>query len=135
MAKVNSKHAQAVLSALIDGTDPKTGADICPDSVLQDVDIIRCLIAGREALASVQARTARRALLPKSVGTTWTEEEERDLVDAYSNGQPIDQIAQKHSRTIRAIEARLERLGLLTSVERTTSNRFTGELPPNMKKS
>jgi hypothetical protein len=66
------------------------------------------------AIDQMTARLARRARLPDKVGKTWTDEEEQRLRDEFSGGEPIPLIATKHGRAIRAIEARLERLGLLT---------------------
>jgi hypothetical protein len=72
-------------------------------------------------------------LLPDGVGQTWTEEEERRLRESFSNGSAVSDIAGAHKRTIRAIEARLQRLGLITfeqrMYKRTTSNAFMGESP------
>jgi hypothetical protein len=59
----------------------------------------------------------------------WTEEEERLLKEAFSTGVEIPEIAGAHKRTVRAIEARLQRLGLITFEQRTTSNAFMGESP------
>jgi hypothetical protein len=78
------------------------------------------------AMDQVEARAVRRALLPESVGKTWTEEEEQQLKGEFARSEAIPAIAAKHGRTIRSIEARLERLGLLRHDQRTTSNSFTG---------
>jgi len=60
------------------------------------------------------------------VGTTWTPEEERSLVTAFQAGDAFEAIAEMRGRTVRAIEARLERLGLLTAEQRRTRDSFTG---------
>jgi hypothetical protein len=124
MAKVDSKRAQSVLTALIDGVHPETGAELAEESVLQDVVVVRSLLIARGALEAAEARTARRALLPRGVGRTWSADEERELIDAFKAGQSINKIAADHSRTVRAIEARLERLGRITAAQRFTSNNF-----------
>ena len=118
MAKVDSKRAQSVLTALIDGVHPETGAELADESVLQDVVVVRSLLIARGALEAAEARTTRRALLPRGA------DEERELTDAFKAGQSINKIAADHSRTVRAIEARLERLGLITAAQRFTSNNF-----------
>jgi hypothetical protein len=82
------------------------------------------------AIDQMTARLERRAQLPESVGKTWTDEEERQLRQEFTNGEPIPLIATKHSRTIRAIEARLEKLGLLAADQRTTHNSFVGQVSP-----
>jgi CO dehydrogenase/acetyl-CoA synthase epsilon subunit len=83
------------------------------------------------ALEQVEARMLRRAQSPESVGKTWTEEEEQQLKDEFARSEPIPIIATKHERTIRAIEARLKRLGLLRANQRTTDNSFVS--PPSQR--
>jgi hypothetical protein len=75
----------------------------------------------------MSARLARRAQLPSSVGKAWTEEEERRLKDEFSADDPIPLIASKHGRTIRAIESRLEKLGILTADQKMSTNSFAGK--------
>lgn len=109
---------------------PETGIELKDDSVLQDVDVVRCLMVARDALEAVEARALRRAQLPSSVGKPWTTEEETMLVTAFSDGDSVHKIAEKHARTVRAIEARLERIGLITADQRVTNNSFTGSALP-----
>jgi hypothetical protein len=126
MAKPNSKSARRVLNALIDGTNPATGVDLSDESVLQDVEVVRCLMVARDALEAVEARALRRAQLPSGVGKPWSAAEESLLVADYRAGNTVHKIAEKHTRTVRAIEARLERLGLITASQRMTNNNFMG---------
>jgi hypothetical protein len=124
--KDNYPRAKQVLQSLISGADPATGCDLPKDSILNRVDVIRALLSSIEAIEQVTARAARRALLPDGVGQPWTEEEEQRLKEAFANGDAVSEIAGAHKRTVRAIEARLERLGLITVEQRITSNSFTG---------
>ena len=126
MAKANSANAKRVLTALIDGVHPETGAELKNESILQSVGVLRCLMTARDALATVEARELRRAQLPSGVGKTWTDEEEQQLVTQFQAGEPLENIADSHSRTVRAIEARLERMGLITASQRVTNNNFFG---------
>ncbi len=82
------------------------------------------MLAGIGALQDSVGRASRRASLPKNIGKAWSEEEHESLVAAFQDGEPIPQIAARHGRTVRAIEARLERHGLIQPSERTTENRF-----------
>ena len=75
--------------------------------------MLRALLASVAALDAVQARTLRRAQLPAGVGKTWSDSEEQQLREEYQQDMPIPDIAARHSRTVRAIEARLGRMGLL----------------------
>ncbi len=124
--------ARQILQSLIQGIDPVTGAELPRETVLQHADVLRALLAGLSALEQTAARAQRRAQLPGNVGQSWTTEEESRLVAAFKKGDSPDVIARQHGRTLRAIEARLEKLGLITADERTTSGGFTGvsEEPP-----
>ena len=64
--------------------------------------------------------------MPGNVGRPWSETEQAELVAAYKAGEAPAALAEKHGRTLRAIEARLERLGLLRSEQRTTRGGFVG---------
>ena len=132
MKNNNYPRARQVLQSLIQGVDPATGSDLPKDRILNRVDVIRALLSSIDAIEQVTARAARRALLPDGVGQPWTEEEERRLTEAFSNGDAVSDIAGAHKRTIRAIEARLQRLGLITFEQRTTSNAFMGESPKDV---
>ena len=118
--------ARQVLQSLIQGLDPVTGEELPRETVLQHADVLRALLAGLSALEQTAARAQRRAQLPDNVGQTWTTEEERKLVAAFKSGGSPLSIAREHGRTLRAIEARLEKLGLITAEERTTRGGFTG---------
>jgi hypothetical protein len=122
--------ARQILQALVQGIDPLTGEELVAGTVLQHADVLRALLAGVSALEQMAARAQRRAQLPGNVGRTWTAEEEGMLVAGFKSGDSLAAIAAKHGRTLRAIEARLERLGLLTSDQRTTHNSFVSSAGP-----
>jgi hypothetical protein len=121
------RKARAVLQALIEGFDPVTGDELPEEAIVNRIEINRSMIVAVTAIEQVEARNLRRSLLPESVGKAWSQEEERQLKAEFARSEPIADIATKHKRTIRSIEARLERLGLLRSDQRTTSNSFMGE--------
>jgi len=123
---MQEQRARKILQALVEGVDPTTGEELEAGTVLQRAEVLRALLAGVAALDQVSARAQRRALLPDNVGRNWSAEEERALVTEFQAGDSLPDIAMKHARTLRAIEARLERLGLLTAEQRTTNNSFTG---------
>lgn len=118
--------ARQILQSLIQGIDPVTGEELLRETVLQRADVLRALLAGLAALEQTAARAQRRAQLPDNVGQAWTTEEESRLVAAFKHGDSPVVIARQHGRTLRAIEARLEKLGLITTEERTTRGGFTG---------
>ena len=126
MSTSNHQKSRQVLQALVQGIDPETGSELPEDTVLNRVDVVRALLGAIVALEAMNARALRRANLPGSVGKTWSEEEQRQLKEEFARGEPVPDIATKHRRTVRAIEARLERLGLLRTDQRTTENSFVG---------
>jgi hypothetical protein len=116
--------ARAVLQSLIQGLDPETGAELPKNAIVNRIEINRSMLVAVTAMEQVEARILRRAQLPESVGKTWTEDEEQQLRSEFAGSEPIPLIATKHGRTIRAIEARLERLGLMRPDQRMTDNSF-----------
>jgi len=126
---MQERRAREILQSLIQGLDPFTGEELPAGTVFQHADVLRALLAGVAALEQDAARASRRAQLPRNIGRTWSAEEHAELIDAFHAGQSAAEIAAKHGRTVRAIEARLEKLGLITAAERTTTDRF-GPTPP-----
>jgi hypothetical protein len=116
--------ALRILDALIRGADPATGLDVPSGSVLEQPDVIRALLEAVSAIKYSNERNARRAQLPKNIGRTWSDEEHEQLIAEFKAGVAIPDIASGHGRTVRAIEARLEKAGLLSKEERTTTDRF-----------
>jgi hypothetical protein len=126
---MKEQRARDILQFLVQGLDPSTGEELPPGSILQKADVLRALLAGVTALEMVAVRAQRRAQLPGNVGRAWSKEEEALLVEAFKCGESPTEIAIRHAPTLRAIEARLEKLGLITAEQRTTSTRYRG--PPS----
>jgi hypothetical protein len=119
--------AQQILQALVEGFDPLTGDELPSGTVLQQAEVMRALLAGIHALEAGAARAQRRAQLPANVGRPWSADEEIRLVTGFHSGEPFADLARRHGRTLTAIEARLEKLGLLTEKDRQTQNRFISD--------
>ena len=128
------QHARVVIQSLVQGVHPTSGKDLPRDSIVNEIEVTRALGTAVLAIDQVSARLARRAQLPESVGKAWTEEEERRLRAAFGRGERIPDIAAKHGRTVRAIEGRLEKLGLLTPASGTTSPPYITTPAPKEKK-
>ncbi|MEJ0037403.1 MAG: hypothetical protein WDO68_15215 [Gammaproteobacteria bacterium] len=126
---MQERRARQILQALIQGVDPFDGSELPSGTVLQHADVLRALLAGVAALEQDAARASRRAQLPRNIGRSWSAEENSKLVDSFQAGEKLAEIALRHGRTLRAIEARLEKLGLITSEERTTTDRFGPNAP------
>lgn len=118
------QRARTVIQSLVQGVDPETGDELPKNNIVNRIEVNRALSTGILAIDQITARLIHRAQLPESVGKTWTGEEEQTLRDEFNAGEPIQLIATKHGRTIRAIEARLEKLGLITAGQRATSSSF-----------
>lgn len=118
--------ARKILGCLIEGRDPRSGEPLPPECVVHQSEVLRAFIASATALEQLEARAQRRAQLPRNVGTSWTTEEESRLTAAFKRGDSVSAIAREHRRTLRAIEARLQKLGLITEAERITRGGFTG---------
>jgi|SRR6185437_1700025 len=125
MSKEHHEKANVVIKALVQGTDPETGEPFPPDSILNSSDVLRALLTASVAIENMMSRAARRAQLPGNVGRSWSADEEYTLVAAFKSGDLPKTIAARHGRTIRAIEARLEKLGLMSS----PGDRFTSSPP------
>jgi hypothetical protein len=118
--------AKEILGSLIEGRDPRSGEPLPSECVVHRTEVLRALLAGVDALEQITARAQRRAQLPDNVGNAWTTEEESRLVAEFKSGEPPVALARNHARTLRAIEARLEKLGLITAEERSTRGGFMG---------
>ena len=118
--------ARSILVSLIEGRNPDSGEALPNDCVVHRPDVIRALLVGVGAIDTTDARVKRRAQLPENVGIGWTTKEEEQLRSEFAAKEPLTAIAAQHGRTLRAIEARLERMGLITAKERTTRGGFTG---------
>jgi hypothetical protein len=116
--------ARVVLQSLVQGLHPETGAELPKGDIVNHIEVNRAMSTAVMAIDQITARLTRRAMLPEKVGKGWSDEEEQQLKDEFIRSEPLPRIATKHGRTLRAIEARLERLGLLAANQRVTDNSF-----------
>lgn len=117
--------ARTILMSLIEGRNPDSGERLPAECVVHRSDVIRALLLGMGAIDATNARAKRRAQLPKNVGRDWTTKEEEQLRSEFAAKEPVSAIAARHGRTLRAIEARLQMMGLITAEQRTTRGGFT----------
>jgi hypothetical protein len=116
--------AKATLKSLIEGVDPVTGYEIPKSMVLHHSIVIRALLCAVAALDADEARTRRRARLPRNTGRPWRQADDAQLLAAFREGEPLLQIAANHHRSLAGVESRLERLGALAPEQRITRNRY-----------
>ena len=121
---MKDQRARQILHSLVNGADPFSGEDLAAGTVLQNAEVIRAMLAGYSALEERTARAGRRAQQPRNIGQAWTPEEQERLIQAFKSGENLAEVAARHGRTLRAIESRLEILGMITREQRTTENRF-----------
>lgn len=119
-------HTQArqILTSLVEGFLPGSNEPIPTDSIVHQSDVLRAMLLSISVLDSAIARLKRRALLPDNVGRSWTVPEQERLRAEFRAKVPIEAIAARHGRTLCAVEARLQQLGLITAEERTTRGGF-----------
>jgi hypothetical protein len=110
---MDPRRVREIFQSLVQGVDPESGAVLPSDSVIQKTTVLRALIAGIEALAVAEKRAARRAQLPDNVGRSWSDAELAALRREFESGISVGQIATAHGRTVKAITARLEKMGLV----------------------
>jgi len=119
-----SLDARRILQSLVQGFDPVSGAELPAGTVMQRTEVLGALLEAISVLEADAERLRRRAQLPQNVGRAWSKDEETQLDSAFRAGEGLPAIAARHCRTIAAIEARLEHLGLITAEQRTTRNRY-----------
>lgn len=116
--------ARQVLQRLVQGLDPLSGEDVPGGPVWQQPEVIQAFLAAIAALEADATRVRRRAQLPENVGRPWSAAEEQRLTASFRAGEALPVIAAQHGRTLAAIEARLEALGLIAPEQRVTRNRY-----------
>ena len=110
---MDSSEAIPIIKSLAHGVDPNTAEVFADHSPYQSPQIIRALFLATTALERLEAREKRERRMPKDAGNPWGNEEERDLCDSFDTGMTLRQIADRHKRTVGAIQSRLEKLGKL----------------------
>lgn len=121
---MNHCEARQILMSSVEGRRPGSEEPLSSDCVIHQAEVLRAMLVSIEALDSMIAWGKRRALLPDNVGQSWTGPEEERLRLALQTKVPITVIAAQHRRTVRAVEACLQRMGLITAEERTTRGGF-----------
>lgn len=102
-----------ILTTLIAGRDPRYPQERLPSgSILNAPNVLRALLLAVSALEASTARARRRAALPPNVGREWTAAEESQLRAELAGQAPLQVIAARHGRSVRAIELRLRKVGI-----------------------
>ena len=110
-------NALRIIQSLVDGIDPCTGEMFPNDSPYQQPAILRALFIAVRALEHIEEKQKREQRVPENAGKAWDKAEDRMLCIGFESGLTIRQLAQKHLRTLGAIQARLEKLGKIPLFE------------------
>ena len=108
--------AAATLKMLAQGLHPTTGEILPLGGVLSDVEVVRALFLGAEALQAQTASNSQSSELSRQ-GQPWSEAEDQQLRNSYARPKSTQQLAKEHGRSCGAIKARLVRLGLCDAEE------------------
>jgi hypothetical protein len=103
-----------ILKQLADGIDPYSGEGFPEDSPYQHPQTIRALFYAVTVLESMTEKDLRRGKDLTNAGKPWGRTEDAQLITDFDSSMSIEDLAHKHQRTIRAIEAGLSRLGKIT---------------------
>lgn len=111
----------AIVRALAEGFDPRTGEEFSGEGPWSDPKVIRALFLAARALEGANRSGVAKppADLPPAAGKPWTPDEDARLTSEFKTMKDFPAIAAMHQRTVGAISARLVRLGLIGPPERT----------------
>lgn len=107
--------AKQTLEALANGIDPSTGEVFAEQGPYHHPQIIRALFYAVRELEKLE-KPARSSQLPGNAGKPWSTEEDARLLQAFDEGIPVKELAERHARTKGSIESRLIRHGRLHGV-------------------
>ena len=107
---MNTDDALKILEALADGVDPFTGEVFPDDSPYQNPRVIRALSVAVEAVKRMKKTEGRKKDLPAKAGTPWSVDEDKRLVEEFEAGKSVGELAEKHERSMGAIQSRLVRI-------------------------
>ena len=105
--------ALSIIKALSDGIDPFTGEEFPENSPYQNPSVVRALYIAVAALEKENTRKQRQGNLPSKAGKPWSDEEDRQLIDAFVSGISIAELSEMHQRTNGSIQSRLAKHGKL----------------------
>lgn len=112
--------AKELLPSLIEGRNPVSGECIPSERIVHHSDVLRTLPLGVGAIDAMGARTKRRAALRENVDHARSVQEDERLRSEFATLEPLGTIAATHGTTQCAIEAQVQRMGLIMAKERTT---------------
>ena len=104
----------SILERLADGVDPLTGEVLPKEHLLQHPEVVRALFHAIRAMDRQGERATSQKSSAPNAGTSWTKQEDAQLIERFENEITIREIARIHGRTEGAINSRLVQLGRLS---------------------
>jgi hypothetical protein len=98
--------AVEIIQSLADGVHPLTGEVFSNESPYQNPQIVRALFIALAALKP-GSKGSGKVNLPINAGKPWSKEEDKQLLEHFDAGKPLDELAALHGRTTGGIQARL----------------------------
>ena len=98
-----------MLECLADGVNPLTGEVLSANDSCNQVEIVRALNVVLKHLDSKPLPLAQEVY--ENAGKPWTQADEADLCRMYDTGCSKTEICKHFGRSVRAIAARLVKLG------------------------
>jgi len=108
-----------IIKALSEGIDPYTGEIFPHDSPYQHPDTVKALFKAINALELMEERNRRQKSLPENAGKSWSEEEDKKLINQFDRGMSFKELSKDHKRTEGAIKSRLVKLGKISPIDMT----------------
>ncbi len=110
---MNTSQALEMINALADGIDPVTGEEMADASPYQHPQVVSALYVAVRQLESALRREKIKSTLPANAGLSWTDDEDRKLIEKFKAGMSVEDLVKSHQRTYGAIRTRLVQHGLL----------------------
>lgn len=108
---MNHQEALNIIQTLVDGINPLSDEPLDDNSLCLNSDIQRALQAAIPALASKIEADIRKSKLPANAGKPWDDEEDKQLLAAFDDGDSIAALTERHQRTKGSITSRLLKFG------------------------
>ena len=106
---MKKNEAKKLIELMSDGFDPRTGEKLPNDHLLNDLECVRALSFALNAIEF--HKSSKKRFRPKNHGNSWSETDDKLLLEMFNAGVSNGKIAQHLGRNINGIKGRLHRLG------------------------
>ena len=102
-----------IIKNLSNGINPLTGEVFEDEHICHNAKITTALMISVKSLENEIEKIERKNNLPKNAGSSWSSEEDADLIVKFDNGSSIKELSKILERTEGSIRSRLARHGKL----------------------